>query len=216
MNEFYKARGFNALVAKGTAFQMNATLWFPVFADEQDAVSFARYVGGFARRVVNGSTTRATAKWSDKRSGYIAVLSVQFPGWGREEGPVICQSTEVAGIGIGDAKSPVLLPIKQHRYTARTESGSLYIGFADGTAFCRSKTSGPQSQAAALYFTSSFTDASKVQERGGEIAVSEQPKVGLYPVYVTGAKPTPSAGGCLTFASNTFRLGTKVVIITAA
>ncbi|HNB20841.1 MAG TPA: hypothetical protein PLI59_09160 [Candidatus Obscuribacter sp.] len=214
---FIPASSFDALAAKGRRVEITSWgTWFPVFDNEEDALAFARYVGGFARRVVERASTRAFAQWSDKHSAFLSVLSIQFPGWGREEGPVMCAGNQVSGVAIRHDGKVVLLPVKQHKYTARTKSGSLYIGFMDGTAFCRSLSDGPQILAKALYFARSSTDAEIVQERGGELQVSTTPTVGAYPLYVTGSEPKPGARGGFVFARASFRLGTKVETVTPA
>src|SRR5262249_8469939 len=111
----------------------------------------------------------------------------------------------------------VVLPVKQHEYTVRTESGSLYIKFTDGMAFCRSLSDGPQQPAKALLFARSGTDARIVQDNGGELQVQVQPAWGLYPLYVTGDVPTPGPHpGGLTFAKGSFRIGTAVKTVTPA
>lgn len=215
---FIPASNFDALAAKGQRVEIPAWgTWFPVFSKEEEALAFARYIGGFARRVIDRASTRAHAQWSDKHSAFLSVLSIQFPGWGREEGPVMCVGNQVSSIAISHGPKVVLLPVKQHRYTARTKSGSLYIGFADGTAFCRSPSAGPQSLASALYFAGSGTDAKNVHGQGGELQVSTTPTVGAYPLYVTGRAPKHGgAPGVLVFDQASFRLGTAVQTVTAA
>jgi hypothetical protein len=216
MSDFQPARNFNQLAALGkTITTASGKYWFSVFRNEEDALSFARYTGGFARRVVSGATTRSTAEWSDAHGGYLPILSIQFPGWGREEGLILCESEQVAGIALRDARA-VLLPVKQHRYTACTESGSLYIGFTDGTAFCRSKSDGALQPGTALYFCSSSSDAERVQNRGGELRVESQPRIGLYPVYVHEGLSLGTSRQSMSFPKGAFRLGTRIIAITPA
>ncbi len=216
MKQFFQSPGFNALVAGCTRLPLSSTLWVPLFDNNDGAEGFARYVGGFARRVVRGATTRASAHWSKRRTAFLAQLSILFPGWGCEEGAVVCEGNEVAGIALTRSQEAILLPVKQHRYTARTRSGSQYVGFADGTAFCRSPSDGPKPPGLALYFARSHTDAEIVQEHGGELQVSTEPAVGLYPLYVTGSKPSAGARGGLVFDRRSFRVGTSVQVVTLA
>lgn len=215
---FIPARNFDNLTAKGQRIEItDCGTWFPVFEQEEDALAFARYIGGFARRVIEKASTRALARWFSNHSGYLAVLSIQFPGWGYEEGPVMCVGKQASGIAISHNSKVMLLPIKQHSYTARTKSGSLYIGFADGTAFCRSPSDGPQPLARALYFARSGRNARCVQQDGGELQVSTTPEVGAYPLYVTGSEPRPGdTPGVLVFQRASYRLGTAVQSVTAA
>lgn len=218
MSQFFQARGFDSLVARGNRIGLTEDgLWLPVFKQETDALAFARYVGGYVRRVIERTTTSASAKCCYDQCNR-AVLSIQISGWGREEGEVLCLGSEVAGLGLTchPNYSLVLLPLKQHKYTVRTQSGSLYLGFVDGTGFCRSVANGPHEPAAVLYFTGNFDEASDVQLHGGALRVVAQPKGGLCPVYVVGTLPKLLAPGVLEFAPRAFRLGTRVVSITPA
>ena len=210
MNDFIRARNFNVLAAKGRRVTSESGRAYIVFQDSEDAGAFARYVGGFARRVINGATTRATVIKSDKQGGYIANLSITYPNFGKEEGIVICKDDQAVGILIKHDSRVVLLPIQQHTLTARTESGTLYVRFADGTAFCRSKGDGPQPLAHSLFFTSNFADASAVMQRGGELLVTKTATRGLYPVYALGVVNPGDGQYRMNFKKGAFRLGTKV------
>ena len=53
MNDFIPARGFDAITALGRRAEMLGGLWFPVFDVEADAISFARYVGGYFHTVLD-------------------------------------------------------------------------------------------------------------------------------------------------------------------
>jgi hypothetical protein len=191
--EFYRGSGFAKIVAAAEKIQMANGLWYPVFKTNDEALAFARYVGGFVRRVAKDSVTRSRPFWSDERSGYVAKLSIQFPGWGEEEGVVLCSGEEVAGIYLHPRTGCTLLPIKQYTHTMRTENGSLYVLFKDGTVFYRS-VSGSCRSADRLFFARSHSEASAAHDNGGLVDVTDVPKRGFSPVYVVG---TPTLQGTL-------------------
>lgn len=213
--DFIRAKNFTKLAACGAVMQVTSNLWFPVFANEDNARSFAKYVGGYARRVVPGTNTRAVACWSDKRGGYVAELSCQFPGWGVECGIVLCSGQhDVAGLALEKGNGFVLLPMKAHSHTLLTESGTLYVLFSDGTAFCRSQSDGPCALASALYFARSYTDACKVYDHGGALEVTKVPTHGFVPVYVTGR--VQESGNVVHLGARSFRRGTRVASVIPA
>jgi hypothetical protein len=208
-SDFVQTRNFNQLAGKGRRVQVNSNLWLPVFNNQEDAAAFARYVGGFARRVVPGAATRADARWSDKSGGFVAELSCQFPGWGVERGDVLCHGQEVAGLAIQAKKGNVLLPLKGYSHTLRTEKGTLYVLFLDGSAFCRSATDGACPPADALYFAASYAEACNVYDRGGVLEVTKVPTRGCIPIYVNGA--VRPMGNLIRLESRSFRRGQRVV-----
>lgn len=205
---------FDRIVAPATRVQLSDGLWFPVFGTHEQALSFCRFVGGFARRVVPGAVTRSHPIWSDKRGGFIAELSVQFPGWGEEKGIVLCRSNEVAGLALVQNSNWVLLPVKKYSHTLRTRSGTLYVLFSDGTAFCRSQSDGALESAHALYFARSYEDAHNAYENGGAVQVTRVPTVGFIPLYVSGEAIVK--GDVVHLNRKSFRRGTAVASVNAA
>ena len=212
--DFRPARGFDKIVAGAVRVQLSSGLWFPVFGTHDEALSFARYVGGFARRVAPGAVTRSRPSWSDKRQGFIARLSIQFPGWGEEEGVVLCRGGEVAGLALEQNSSYVLLPIKQYSHTVRTISDTLYVLFSDGTGFCRSKSGGAVEAADVLCFAHSLSGAQDVYYNGGALKVSKVPANGLVPIYISG--PVRAVGDTVYLEARQFRRGTLVASVVAA
>lgn len=213
MNEFIQARGFNSLSDKGTRLPLPDRMYAVLFENESDALAFGRYVGGFPKRLMPDCSTRARSFYSEKHDAYIAELSIRTHGF-QEEGVVLCQDSEVVAIAVRHKGGLRIFPLKTVSLAVKTKSGTLYVRFADGSAYCRSQSDGPQALASALYFASSLTDAGRVQENGGELGVADQPASGLYPVYVTGERPV-SAGRGLVFERGSFRLGTAVQRIVA-
>lgn len=213
-SDFRPARGFDKIVALATQVQLSDGLWFPVFATHEEALAFCRYVGGYARRVAPGAVTRSLPVWSDKRIGFLARLSIQFPGWGEETGLVLCRSNEVAGLALEQNSSWVLLPVKPYSHTMRTESGTLYVLFSDGTAFCRSQSDGARAPADALYFARSYSEACNVFDNGGALKVTKVPTSGLIPLYISGAVRV--VGGSVHLDPRSFRRGTPVASVIAA
>ena len=213
--DFQQARSFDKIVATALKrVNLPGGLWFPVFGSQEQALSFARYVGGYVRRVAPDAGTRSRPTWSDKQQGFIARLSVQFPGWGEEEGIVLCRGKEVAGLALEQNSTWLLLPVKQYSHTVRTESGTLYVLFEDGSAFCRSKSDGACQAADALYFARSYSEACNVQARGGSLQVSKVPAAGLVPLYISGAVSV--VGDSVTLKANSFRRGTRVASVHVA
>ena len=211
---FRPARGFDKIVAPATQVQLSDGLWFPVFATHEEALAFCRYVGGFARRVAPGAVTRSRPFWSDKRNGFLAKLSIQFSGWGEEKGLVLCRSNEVAGLALEQNSSWVLLPVKPYSHTIRTESGTLYVLFSDGTAFCRSQSDGACAPADALYFARSYSEACNAFDKGGALKVTRVPTSGLIPLYISGAVRV--VGDFVHLNPRSFRRGTPVASVFAA
>jgi len=213
-SDFRPARGFDKIVAPATQVQLSDGLWFPVFATHEEALAFCRYVGGFARRVAPGAVTRSRPFWSDKRNGFLAKLSIQFPGWGEEEGLVLCRSNEVAGLALEQNSSWVLLPVKPYSHTMRTEPGTLYVLFSDGTAFCRSQSDGARAPADALYFARSYSEACNVFDKGGALKVTKVPTSGFIPLYISGAVRV--VGDSVHLNPRSFRRETPVASVIAA
>ncbi len=215
-SEFVPANNFMQLANIGRHVVNPSGIWFPASSEREDALSFARYVGGFARRVLQNATTRSSYQWSSKQAAYLAELSIQVPDWGGETGPILCVEDQAFGIGVRFNGKGFAFPIKPHRYVICSRTGSRYICFTDGTAFCRSFSEGPQYLGRALYFASSWTDADHVQNHGGGLQVVSEPAVGLYPLYVLGNMPTAQPSGGFLFEKDSFRLGTAVRHVTLA
>ncbi|MBY0359686.1 MAG: hypothetical protein K2W82_16915 [Candidatus Obscuribacterales bacterium] len=212
---FTKAQGFTDLVKKGVRKDCSNGVWIVTFGDPLDAESFAKYVGGFIRRVCPKANTRASSTMSDRHQAYVATQRIQFP-WGTVEGAVIFWGENTCGIAIKNEKAgkQIMLPIRPHTSFCTTESGSLYVKFDDGNAFCISVENGVQPCAQALYFALSSTEADRVQREGEELHVSEVPTVGAYPIY--GDKAEPGTHGRMRFKQGSFRIGTKIRSITHA
>lgn len=208
--DFRPARGFDKIVAHAVKMHLFDGLWFPVFATHDEALAFTRYVGGYARRVAPGAITRSHPFRSDKRNGYLAKLSIQFPRWGEEEGVVLCRGNEVIGLAL-DPSCKVILPVKPYSHTIQTESRSLYVLFADGTAFCRSQSDGARAPADALYFTPSPEEAHKVFDKGGALKVTKVPTLGFAPLYIRGAVQV--VGDSIHLEARSFRSGTAITSI---
>lgn len=210
MNEFFQAKGFEALVAKGCEVAVGPKYWVAVFANQADAEDFARYAAGFVKRVITDAKVRTTSVWSDARRGYLAHVGYAVPSGPTEEGAVICIGREVCGIAIKEAKRQVLLPIQPHTMAVVTESGTTYFRMEDGTCFCRSRSDGAQPCARSLWFTASVADSDQALKQGGRVKVQAQPAVGLYPLYVYTPVGTPDAQGYLHLDKASFRFGTRV------
>ena len=215
-SDFRPARGFDKIVASAVRVQLENGFWSPKFPTHDQALAFARYVGGYARRVAPGAVTRSRPFLSVQRNGYCAKLSIQFPGWGGEEvGLVLCRGNEVAGLALEQKSGWVFLPVKPYVYTMRTESDSLYVLFADGTAFCRSNSDGACAPADALYFAHSYPGACDAFANGGELGVTKVPAIGLVPVYVRGTV-TDNGNDVITVRAGSFRRGTPIASVIAA
>jgi hypothetical protein len=212
-SDFRPARGFDRIVAPAIKAELSGGIWFPVFATEVEALAFCRYVGGFARRVAPGAATCPRPFWSDKRNGFLAKLSIQFPGWGKEEGVVVCRGKEVVGLVL-EQSLRVLLPVKSYSYTMRTKSGTLYVLFSDGTAFCRSQSDGACAPADSLYFARSYSEACKVFDNGGALRVTTVPTPGLIPLYISGVVRV--VGDTVHLKARSFRRGTPLASVIAA
>lgn len=206
---FMNARGFTDLVKKGVRKECGNGIWIVTFDDPANAEAFAKYVGGFIRRVCPNTNTRASSVMSDKHNAYVASQRIQFP-WGSVEGAVIFWAENACGIAIKNAIAgkQIMLPIRPHTLFCTTESGSLYVKFDDGSAFCISVEHGVQPCAQALYFALSSTEADRVQREGAELHVSEVPTTGAYPIY--GDKAEPATHGRMRFTKGSFRIGTKI------
>ncbi len=210
MNDFFQATGFDGFRKLGTVRKLGGDAWTLVFAEQDDAVSFARYAAGFVRRVMPNVQTRADAQWGERSKGWLARVSICCAGGPTEEGVVICRDNEVFGIGIIKDGAPVVFPIKAWAACAISDSGSMYVLFEDGSGFCRSRSDGPQKVAVQLLFVRSGTDLDNAFKRGGPVLVSAVPAAGLYPVYLY-KRYTPDASGCVLLEKDTFRKGTHIV-----
>ena len=215
MTDFIPAGGFTKLVASARRIPLPDALWSPVFNTYEEALAFARYVGGFPRRIAPGTVTRPRPTWSEKQRGYVARLSVLFPGWGPadEEGTIACWGNKVAGLALEQDGRLVLLPLKAYTHTLRTQSDTLYVLYADGTGFCRSKRDGAIAAAAGVRFAV-YAEAMHVYQNGGVVRVSRIPAVGLVPLYLS--EPVTTPGENLDLRAKSFRRGTPIASVFAA
>ena len=95
------------------------------------------------------------------------------------------------------------------RYCVRTESGSHYAKWDDEVVACRT-SKGEQPTGTALFFAARADDVTRVQKSGGELWLSTVPRVGYYPVYVTGSQPQYTRNNWYQANAGSFRLGTAV------
>lgn len=211
---FMKMAGFNRMVRKSQRCNIpGSELFFPAFETHDEAMGFGLYIAAYFRRVVKDLRTHVTVRGGAR--GFVARCQVQYPGLRQEDGLIVCKGGDSLGVGgecegilLSHDRHGYLLPLKQHLYTAVTESGSEYVAFADGTAFCHS-TSGPQMLAVAMYFASSFTDGDHVQKHGGNLLVATSPATNLVPIYCF-EKPTAGAPRGMVFKANSYRIGTRI------
>lgn len=212
-NNYLRKSGFDRIVADCRRVDIGNDLWYPAFRTHDEAFGFGLYIAGYFRRVVTNLKTRVSVTripW-----GYVALCAVTYPGLGVENGIIVCSEGdpsngvggECEGIVLRNASASVLLPVKQHCYTAVTESGSQYVSFKDGTAFCHG-TDGPQHLAVRLLYTKSKTQADAVKQSGGELSVTAEPTLGFYPVYCV-QRPLVD-GSTFKFGRESFRRGTRV------
>ena len=211
LTDFRPAKSFNAIVANARRVDRPDGFWFPVFGSRDEALSFTRYVGGYVRSVAPDAITRSLP--SPGYGGIVGKLEIKF-SWGTEEGLVLCSGNVMAGLLLEQASGPVILPVKQYTHIIHSESGTVYVLFADGSACCRSRSDGAVPAAKALYFTNSEAEAAKVYHRGGALKVTKAPVPGLVPVYVT--VDYHLVGDTLHLAPNSFRYWTKVASVLAA
>lgn len=184
------------------------------FTKQDAAQSIANYIAGYVKRVIPQVQVKASAKWSEKRKGFVPQLTCVFPNWGTEEGLVLLdKNNNFIGIGVVEPTKWTLVPIKAISYFIRTESGTLYIHYQDGTAFCRSKSDGAISPAKRIFYAD-YKSSREVYQNGGALRVNKVPSVGLVPVYVGDKYDVIS--NVLILAKGSFRIGTDIKTIIAA
>jgi hypothetical protein len=186
-----------------------------VVATKSIALRFAQEAEAYFRSVLRGFTgVRMNVHTKIVQpAGWIPVLILRLPGWGRVRGSVCYRGDVPFGLAVPSKRTPgelVMVPIKRYNFVARTEFGSLYVRFADGEAFCRSSDDGPLPVASALYFVDATGRNQLVEHMSDDVRGQDDPEHGLYPAYVSGLYTANRMGnippdGC--------RVGSRVVDI---
>ncbi len=220
-SDFIPAGAFNRMASKGRRVDLGGGQFFLVFADQEDALAFGRYTSGFPRRIMPTAGIAVRTRWLDAGRGYIAELTCKFPGWERqypgwatETGVIICNGLQVVGLGVTASDgNMVVVPLRAFSHTVRTESGTFYVLYEDGSAYCRSGSTGAQPAGEVAYFAD-YDRAKQVYTAGGAMSVTPVPVIGRAVVYLD--RKVAVNGDIIFLAAGSFRRGTRVEQIRAA
>jgi hypothetical protein len=162
----------------------------PAFATGPQASEFGAEAVEYFKRLVPG-VERPKFEVESSDAGFIAIGSLRFEGWGRERGAIYCSGMMPGGLVLRDRPSrQVYLEVKHYVWTAKSETGVLYVGFADGTGIGR-KSVGVQ-MGVELFKRIVFGNRDRALEmvaRGGQMQVYPKPRKGLCPICLFHEKP---------------------------
>jgi hypothetical protein len=156
----------------------------------------------------------AGSKPIERTEFFFPAITVVLSLWPEEHGIVIFHESELIGLAIGNPADLIIMPVKPWSHTMRSESGSRFVLYNDGTAFCRTSKNDHLKPAASLVFADVETAAS-VYLRGGKLKVTRTPTKGLAPVYIPPPAPTVGSDGFITLEPNSFQRSTPLAEIYA-